>query len=62
MLSQELDLDRASTTIAFIQDNPHEDLDGVIDWFCDQFNCDADDELIDAIAEFFFSNNECEAF
>ena len=62
MLSPELGLDRASSTIAFIQDNPHANLDDTIDWFCDQFDCDADEQLIEAIADFFFANNETESF
>lgn len=50
-----MDLNISSTLLAFIDDNPHVDLNDCVDFICDVFDVSATDELIEEVADLFFS-------
>ncbi len=53
-----IDLDIASSLIAFMDEFPQADLNDCVDFVCASFNLSATDELIDEIADFI--DNEVE--
>jgi hypothetical protein len=51
-----LDLEIASELIGFMSNFENADLNDCVDFICEKFDVDATDELIDAVADFFFAD------
>ena len=51
-----LDLEMTAELIGFMNDFENADLNDCVDFICDKFDINCTDELIDSIADFFFSN------
>jgi hypothetical protein len=51
-----LDLEMTSELFGFMNDFENADLNDCVNFICDKFDMNCTDELIDAVADFFFAD------